>query len=74
MIPSKVVYMHNYYANHLEYPMHEVCKVQMYTLMLLLCSISSNRKFGDEGTRHLAAALKNNKHVTILACVTIATV
>ena len=29
-------------------------------------SIGSNRKFGDEGTRHLAAALKNNKHVTLL--------
>lgn len=29
-------------------------------------SISSNRKFEDEGTRHLAAALKNNKHVTLL--------
>lgn len=39
---------------------------KIYVGTCYTCSISSNRNFGDEGTHHLAAALKKNKYVKIL--------
>ena len=49
----------------MKYTVHDVhMACSIYTIPT--CSISSNRKFGDEGTRHLAAGLRNNKHVTLL--------